>query len=492
MRAINKCVIVVLVLLILTFFENLYDVINVNAQTSEPKSSAFTVPVSMLTAGGSHTCALTKSGGAKCWGWNERGNLGDGTAITRKFPVSVLGLSKGLVSIDAYYNHTCVIDLEGTVRCWGLNHAGQLGDGTTTTRSSPVAVKGLASKVISIATGTSHTCVIIDTGGVKCWGQNNVGQLGNGTRVDSLTPINVKGLSSGIIAIDAAEFHTCVITTTGAVKCWGENYNGQIGNGTTTMQLTPVNVIGLGNGVKAVTLGRYHSCAITSLGNVKCWGSNSWGQLGNGSRKWSSTPVDVIGLKSKSVNISAGEEHTCVITSVGSAKCWGNNEYGQLGNGQNLESFVPVDVRNLTRDNNFIVAGGAHTCAISTIGVAKCWGSNGVGTLGDGTTIDRNTPVAVKWLLNPPVLVAPLNGIVTTETTPTFSWKSVPSGYKYQIQISLNNKFTILEQNNTLSPGILNWTATTLTPGKHFWRVRAITKLGEKGTWSYVRAFTKN
>lgn len=238
-----------------------------------------------------------------------------------------------------------------------------------------------------------------------------------------------------------------------------------------------------------ITGGEDHTCALSVNGGMKCWGFNGGGQLGDGSIRDRHTPVDVRGgLSSGVIVITAGGTHTCAVTSSGAAKCWGENQYGQVGDGtiMNIRK-IPVSVLGLSTEVKTITAGGLHTCAITTAGIAKCWGRNYHGNLGDGTTIQRLTPVNVEWLLSPPVLVSPANGAVTNDNTPTFSWKSVPSGYKYQIQISSNSKFTALEQNKILSPGLLSWTTATLSPGKHYWRVRAISSIGEKGYWSAIR-----
>jgi alpha-tubulin suppressor-like RCC1 family protein len=347
-----------------------------------------------IEAGGFYTCALTGGGGIKCWGSNGNGQLGDGTTVQRLKPVDVSGLASGVTAIDAAYWHTCALNESGAVKCWGTNYVGQLGDGTITDRLTPVDVSGLASGVTAIAAGAFHSCALTSGGGVKCWGDNRYGQLGDGTTTNRLTPVDVSGLASGVTAIAAGYWHTCALTIAGGVKCWGANPAGQLGDGTSlNTRLTPVDVTGLASGVTAIAAGYEHTCALTSGGGVKCWGSNGDGRLGDGTLTNRLTPVDVTGLGGGVTAIKAGAEHSCALTDVGGVKCWGYNVSGQLGDGTTMDRSTPVDVSGLGSSVTAIAAGHAHSCALTSGGRAKCWGYNWYGQLGDGTiSMGRLTP----------------------------------------------------------------------------------------------------
>jgi len=255
----------------------------------------------------------------------------------------------------------------------GSNAAGQLGDGTTTRRSTPTAVVGLASGVATVETGDGHTCAVTTGGGVKCWGYNAYGQLGDGTATSRLTPVNVTGLTSGVVMVAPGGVHTCALTSAGGVKCWGFNFSGQLGDGTTTTRYTAVDVVGLTSGVVAVATGPNHSCAATAAGTVRCWGSNSYGQLGDGTTTTRQTPVEVVGL-TNATSLATGMWHTCALTSAGGVKCWGRNVYGQLGDGTTTTYYTPVDVVGLTAGITSVAAGWYHTCAVTAVGGVKCWG----------------------------------------------------------------------------------------------------------------------
>jgi alpha-tubulin suppressor-like RCC1 family protein len=352
-----------------------------------------------ISGGGQHTCALPGDGTAKCWGLNDFGQLGDGTTTEHHTPVAVSGLTDA-VSISAGTSHSCALLNDGTAKCWGWNGFGQLGDGTNVERHTPVAVSGLGNLIAVDASG-NRTCALIDDGTVRCWGENSSGQLGDGTTTSRANPVTVSGLSNAV-GIGGGEYHTCALLSDGTVECWGSNGAGQLGDGTTTDRLTPVVVAGLNNAM-AIAAGRSyaHTCALLSDGTARCWGYNFDGQLGDGTNTSSSTPVTVSGL-TNAIAVLPGWEHTCALLSDGTVECWGS------GYGSN-----PVAISGLS-DAVATAAGWYHRCALLGNGGAKCWGFNGYGQLGDGTTTNSTTPVVV---LNFPNCVPPSNNYFASAAT---------------------------------------------------------------------------
>ena len=248
-----------------------------------------------------------------------------------------------------------------------------------------------------LATGSSHTCIVF-FGIIRCWGSNFYGQLGNGTTDTSYTPVTVTGISTGI-GIATGDVHSCAVLSSGSVQCWGYNDAGQLGIGTTVNRSsTPVTVTGISTAI-AVSAGQQYSCAVLSSGSVQCWGSNNYGQLGNGTAVNSSTPVTVTGI-STAIAVSAGNGFTCALLSSGGVQCWGGGSYGQLGNGTMNSSSTPVTVTGISTAKTISTGGiNTHTC----VGLSKtslnvqCWGTNAGGKLGDGTNIDRSTPVTITF-----------------------------------------------------------------------------------------------
>jgi alpha-tubulin suppressor-like RCC1 family protein len=372
-----------------------------NAAFTLDVASPGAVKAGRIASGLFHSCAVTTGGGVKCWGDDANGQLGNGisTVWSASTPVDVVGLGSGVASISAGGYSTCAVTTGGAVKCWGNNLNGQLGDGTTTDSNVPVSVIGLGSGVAAVSVGADHSCALTTAGGVKCWGSGNYGALGTGTNSFSATPVNVVGLGSGVAAISAGPDTSCVVTTSGAVKCWGYNGLGELGDGTTNnYSSTPVNVVGLGSGVASVTVGFSHSCAVTTAGAVKCWGDNSYSQLGDGTTTNSPIPVDVIGLGAGVAVITAGFMDTCAVTTGGAVKCWGYNLNGQLGDGTTTNSTTPVTAIGLGAGVAAVSVGEESTCAVTTSGAVECWGSNLSGQLGDGTTTNSTTPVAVVGL----------------------------------------------------------------------------------------------
>jgi alpha-tubulin suppressor-like RCC1 family protein len=295
--------------------------------------------------GGPHTCAIA-NGTLACWGNNASGQLGDGTTSPRTIPGPVHGLAS-VLAVSVGDQHTCAVTTGGGAFCWGSNDSGQLGDGTKTRRSVPVQVHGLATGVASVSAGYRHTCALTTAGAVLCWGLNTYGELGDGSSSTRLHPVGVTGLASGALVVSAGAVHTCALTSAGGVSCWGDNSLGQLGDGTTTNQAVPVTVTGLASGVASVSAGNESTCAVTTGGGVQCWGSNRTGALGDGTTITRTAPVHVVGLEAGVSAVSVGLLTACAVKSNGRALCWGDGSTGELGNGKTEGHLTPVEVYGL-------------------------------------------------------------------------------------------------------------------------------------------------
>jgi len=382
--------------------------------------------VTQLSLGGGVSCALRASGAVTCWGGNDEGQLGDGTLSGRASPMPVMGVPAA-VEVRAGWAHVCARLSTGAVTCWGRANNGQLGDGRSdhpicamgrSCNTTPVTVMGI-SDAARIAASSNSICVARRGGSVSCWGSNSVGELGDGTTAARLTPVAL-GSPTGVTEITAGGGHVCATSAT-AVYCWGANAFGQLGTGTadsggcacrtTSVEATavasPVEVAGGGNS----------TCARVGSGATWCWGDNRAGQLGDGSfahtcmgstamADCSTAAVEVSGL-SDVIEVDLGLFFACARRSTGQVVCWGRNNKGQLGDGTSHGacamssgedcSSTPVEVSGLA-DAQAIAVGGAHACALRATGAVVCWGSNSGGQLGDGTTTDSNVPVTVVGL----------------------------------------------------------------------------------------------
>lgn len=363
-------------------------------------SSAETIQ--QVSAGWEHTVALKSDGTVWTWGANKVGQLGDGTTMSKALPIQVGGLLE-VVTIDGGEGHTLAVKLDGTVWAWGLNNYGQLGDGTTENKNVPVQVTGLFD-IIAVACGSHHSAALDRNGDVWTWGANDYGQLGIGGE-SSLgskrnKPEKVTGLN-GIIALACGGIHTIALRKDGEVYVWGCNKKGQIGDGTYINRTAPVRVDGL-SGIIAITSGgalggdtNSHSLALKSDGTVWTWGSNSDGQLGDGTDITRNTPVQVGGL-SHVIAIAGGGAHSAALKSDGTVWTWGCNWAGQLGIGIPFSiKNKPVQVKYLSKIVT-LASGWMHSIAAKSDGTLYAWGYNGLGELGDGTFTNRSLPVSVK------------------------------------------------------------------------------------------------
>eukprot|EP00551_Chaetoceros_affinis_P014668 CAMPEP_0203690138 /NCGR_PEP_ID=MMETSP0091-20130426/2510_1 /ASSEMBLY_ACC=CAM_ASM_001089 /TAXON_ID=426623 /ORGANISM="Chaetoceros affinis, Strain CCMP159" /LENGTH=385 /DNA_ID=CAMNT_0050560117 /DNA_START=50 /DNA_END=1207 /DNA_ORIENTATION=+ len=297
-------------------------------------------------------------------------------------------------------NHACVTTIDNKLKCWGVNEFGQVGDGTTTNRNLPTNIDlGLNVLVQEISLGRWHTCAITNDNKLKCWGQNEQGQVGDGTRTTRNLPTSIDlGLNVFPQQVALGWYHTCAITNGNNLKCWGYNANGQLGDGTNDVTNLPTNIdLGLNVFPQQVALGAIHTCAITNDNKLKCWGDNEYGQVGDGTMIDRNIPTNIdLGLNAYPQEIALGSEHTCAVMNDNKLKCWGRNEYGQVGDGTTSDRNIPTTIDlGLNAYAQEVALGESYTCAITNDDKLKCWGFNGDGQLGDGTTTDRTTPTSV-------------------------------------------------------------------------------------------------
>ncbi|WP_032723443.1 RCC1 domain-containing protein, partial [Salinispora arenicola] len=357
--------------------------------------------MSLAAAENGPSAAIRASDTYFAWGDNSNGQLGNGTITGSSTPVDVyLPAGTAITAVAAGGLHSLALTSTGAVLAWGRNFSGQLGNGDTTNRSTPVDVDLPAGTTITaIAAGAFHSLALTSAGTVLAWGENLHGQLGNGGTTNMSTPVGVS-LPAGvtITAVAAGAAHSLALTSTGAVLAWGDNTNGQLGNGTTTGSSTPVDVdLPAGTTITAVAAGAAHSLALTSTGAALAWGNNADGQLGNGDTTNRSTPVDVDLPAGVTITaVAAGAAHSLALTSAGAVVAWGRNASGQLGNGTTTGSSTPVDVDLPTGATiNAIAAGLDFGLALTTAGTVVAWGRNFSGQLGNGDTTNRSTPVDV-------------------------------------------------------------------------------------------------
>jgi alpha-tubulin suppressor-like RCC1 family protein len=359
----------------------------------------------LLLAAGAQTARATTSG-TVAWGENRYGQLGGGyTSVDSAVPVSAAGL-RGVTAVAGGYHFSLVLLSDGTVKAWGGNAFGQLGNGTRESSTVPGAVQGL-SNVTAITAGGADGLALLSDGTVRAWGANRYGQLGNGTAgigSAATVPVRVKGLTE-VVAIAASSGDAAALLRNGSVVTWGENSHGQLGDGTTTDKSLPTAVPGLSS-VTAVSVGGFSTLALTSTGKVMAWGRNMQGELGNGTSTDSNVPVSVKGL-SGVVAVSAGAAHDLALLNTGTVVGWGSNAFGQLGVAQGPEacgngslttacSRRPVAVRGLEGVSG-VSAGYQYSMALRQ-GTALAWGRNEFGQLGNGSSTDSSMPVTVRGL----------------------------------------------------------------------------------------------
>jgi alpha-tubulin suppressor-like RCC1 family protein len=369
--------------------------------------------------GSNFSCAVTAAGAALCWGDNSSGQLGDGTQILKSSAVPVSGLSSGVTSLSLG-NGFGMAAVNGSIMSWGSNSYYALGDGSVINRLIPVSVAGLVGTSSGVSAGGYFGCSL-QSGTSYCWGQNSSGQLGMSSTTLGTSPVAAYNGSVTPYAfnlITSGMNHVCTLNS-GQVYCWGNNSFNQLGDGIGQPQYSPTPNAILAAGVLEMSAGYSHTCAIIA-GTVYCWGANNFGQLGLGTVTLSTcplvipspapspcstsnpstssnpiTPLPVSGLP-PAIKIYLGAYHSCAL-SGGTAYCWGRNDWGQLGTGAiSPYSNVPVAVSILSKKVLSMALGMLHSCALLEDATVQCWGHNGFGELGNGTTASSLTPLSVQ------------------------------------------------------------------------------------------------
>jgi alpha-tubulin suppressor-like RCC1 family protein len=345
-----------------------------------------------VSAGYSHSCGVTTDNRAYCWGFNDRGQLGDGTHTRRLTPIPIGGTLR-FRQIATGNEHTCAITTDFRAYCWGEGVDGELGDGTATDRSTPVPVAG-GHQFRQVDAGQYHTCAVsYPDSRAYCWGYNGSFALGDGTAIQRLKPVAVSG-GRQFHQVDAGGFHSCGVTPTNRAFCWGYNRYGQLGDSLQWgFSPTPTAVVGA-HLFRQISAGNDATCAVTTTYRAWCWGNGQNGQIGDGTTSLRRWPRAVAGGHAFT-RVTAGLAHTCGETTVKRAYCWGVNANGQLGDGTTaIQRLKPVAVAGGLGFYQ-VSAGGFHTCGKTGGSVAYCWGTNFNGELGNGSTTESRTPVAV-------------------------------------------------------------------------------------------------
>ena len=355
------------------------------------------VQATALEMGYDFSCAVNSTTTVSCWGTNDYGQLGIGSLNARNTATQLSGLS-GVREIALGYRHACAMTTANEVWCWGSKGYGQLGDGTTAVRTSPTQVSG-AGGFSQLQVGAEMGCGLRTNGRISCWGIGSNGQLGNGAFSEVLVPTDVSSANTFNSVTTGYNFACGLVSGTRAANCWGANYTGQLGTGSTNQAAAPVAVSG-GHQFVSLNAGHYHACGINSLNQLLCWGQNNTGQLGIGTTTEATLPALVTPPAGVTFNsVSPGYSHTCATTTAGTVYCWGFNNLGQLGDGSTTNRSVPVQVQTLTGIVE-VASGVYHSCARNAAGAAWCWGFNGVGELGNGVFGSTTPPVQVTGGLN--------------------------------------------------------------------------------------------
>ena len=378
---------------------------------STPDPAPTSVSITTVATGVPNSAALLSDGSLYTWGSNGAGQLGDGTTTSRSTPTRVPGFppsGTAIAQLAVGANHVAVLLDDGSLRAWGRNDFGQLGDGTTTTRTTPIAVPNFPpanTTITAIAAGGLHSAALLDDGRLYTWGRNDFGQLGDGTETSRSTPTLVPNFplaGTTITTIALGHDNSAVLLDDGSVHTWGRNGFGQMGDGSNDTTPTPVRGFPpTGTTITSLVAGGLHFAALLDDGSLHTWGYNAFGQLGDGSTTESDTPTGVPGFPPAGTTIAAigtGYYHTAALLDDGTLRIWGFNGNGTLGDGTLVQRNVPTAVPNFPPPGTKVTAialGGFHTFALLDDQSLYAWGANYAGQLGDGTLVERTVPTRV-------------------------------------------------------------------------------------------------
>ena len=379
-------------------------------------------PTGRIAAGDKHTCAIALNDTIWCWGYNRYGQLGS-SSFSDDFsssPIQTTALPGSRIArrIVAGLDHTCVLATDGTVWCWGQNMNGKLGDGSFLNRGVPVQAL-LGTTAIMIAAGGSTTCAALSDNSVKCWGKGSSGQIGNNAVLTSNeTPVYASLIPASftVAHLEIGSTHSCAVSVIGAVWCWGEFTNGRLGTTQESNAVTPTATASLGGIASEVAAGAAHTCALLTSETVTCFGNNNKGQLGQALATVSNSTPTVVSLAATAMHVVAGGQFTCALLTTSAVHCFGDDLRGQLGAGTS-GSFreTPAAVTGLTGTVVDVAAGTSHACAVMSTGQVRCWGLNDQGQLGIGTQSNVATATAIATLnIVPTTTVVPTTVPVTT------------------------------------------------------------------------------
>jgi alpha-tubulin suppressor-like RCC1 family protein len=468
-------------------------------ETSSEFASEFAVPPSAqiisLAAGYRHTLARKNDGTVWAWGSNYAGQLGLGDTANRSTPVQITSLGSNVTALTAGGDHSLVLKNDGTVWAWGWNNYGQLGLGDISNHYSPAQITALGNNVMALTAGSFHTLALKGDGTVWAWGHNGYGQLGLGDNINRSSPVQVTALGSNVTALTAGSLHTLALKGDGTVWAWGLNNYGQLGLGDTANRSTPVQITSLGSNVTALTAGYEHALALKGDGTVWAWGRNNLWQLGLVDIAYRSSPVQVTNLGSNVAALAAGAGHSLALKGGGTVVwAWGDNSSGQLGLGDDIFCCTPMQVSALGNNVAALAAGGYHTLALKGDGTVWAWGWNAFGQLGLGDTINRFIPVQVPITGQlPPTPPSGLTATAISSSQINLSWTDNSNNetvFKIERKTGTGGSWS---QIATVGANVTSYSNTGLAVNATYtYRVRASNAAGDSAYSNEASATTSN